>query len=69
MPGFTGFIDPPSLFDSRSTWQKYLDELRKLPSSPEVESSIADAEAAIKVVPADDDEEDLDDVSDLEEEE
>ena len=67
MSGFTGFIDPPSPFAGKPEWEKYLAELRKLEPSDQVREAIAEAEVGLSRAPEEGspDDEDLDDISDL----
>lgn len=64
---FVGIIDPPSLFDPPEAWRAFLGEMRALPSSPEVDRAIAEAEEVLADVG--DEEEDFGDLGDDDEEE
>lgn len=69
MTGFFGFIDPPGAFADPNEWRAHIEQLGRLPRSPEVERAIEDARTnmirAVAHAPAPVSEEE-DDFSDLE---
>lgn len=70
MMRFVGYIDPPGAFADPDEWRAHIEELGRLPPSPEVNLAIEDARnhliRAVARAPAPVSAEEDDDFSDLE---